>query len=159
MSSKEQRQAALLELVQQRAVRSQDEMVALLQERGFTATQASVSRDIRELGLVKAGGRYAPVSAVTGEAPTDAASGHQAIPAPSTSYNSELITACTPAGANLVVIRTKAGAASIVAADLDRRTMPEIVGTLAGDDTIFIAVPSRAAQGRLLAFLKARPRP
>lgn len=159
MSSKEQRQAVLLELVEQQGIRSQDQMVALLKEHGFSATQASVSRDIRELGLVKVGGRYVRIT------PPADAPGHQShanadLPGLAiSSHNSELITRCTPAGANLLVLRTRVGAASIVADQLDRTQLPEIVGTLAGDDTVFIAVSSRAAQGRVLAHLKARPRP
>ena len=155
MSSKEQRQTVLLELVQNQAIRSQDQMVALHKEQGYSATQASVSRDIRELGLVKVGGRYSPV------APVAQATGPELrlVPAEATPYNTELIINCTPAGANLLVVRTRIGGASIVANELDRSQLPEIVGTLAGDDTVFVAVSSRAAQGRLLAHLKARPRP
>jgi transcriptional regulator of arginine metabolism len=58
-----------------------------------------------------------------------------------------------PVGANLVVIKTPVGSANVVAVDLDRKELPDIAGTVAGDDTIFVAVRSRAAQGRVMAFL------
>ena len=67
--------------------------------------------------------------------------------------DNELIIATEPIGANLIVVRTASGSANAVAIDLDRRGLSDIAGTVAGDDTIFVAVRSRAAQGRVVAFL------
>ena len=65
----------------------------------------------------------------------------------------ELIISVEPVGANLIVVRTPPGGANAVAVEWDAKHVPEIAGTVAGDDTIFIAVRSRSAQGRLLAML------
>jgi transcriptional regulator of arginine metabolism len=145
VQNKRRRQAELLRLVRQQPVGDQAEMVALLRERGFSATQASVSRDVRELGLVKANGHYTPVSRLSGPANE----------ADDLRHVGDLVTAAVPAGANLIVIKTAVGAASAVAVDLDQTPGEDIVGTIAGDDTIFVAVRSRAAQGRVLARLGA----
>lgn len=141
MSSKQQRHAALLQCLRRRPVASQQELVDLLEKHGFHATQASISRDLRELGLVKLDGRYLPVAQLASAAPSD---------------ENELINDANPVGANLIVVKTPIGAAGAVAVELDRLGLSEIAGTIAGDDTVFIAVRSRAAQGRVLARLRAR---
>lgn len=140
---KKLRQARILDLLKQRPVASQSEIVTLLRDSRIDATQASISRDIRELGLIKMGGTY--VRALQ--------NGHAE--SPGGPNKNELIDSITPAGANLIVVRTPIGAASIVAAQLDRERGPDIVGTIAGDDTIFIAVLSRAAQGRVMSILRS----
>lgn len=147
MKERRTRQAALLKLVRRQQLASQEEMVALLHKQGFNVTQASVSRDVRELGLVRVDGRYVPADRVGAE-------GAEAGAAP---YGSELIISVEPVGANLIVIKTPPGAASTVAVELDGRQVPQIAGTVAGDDTIFVAVRSRAAQGQALALLKGAP--
>lgn len=140
MKQKRERQTALLKLIRKRRLKSQEEIVRTLNSRGFSATQTSVSRDLRELGVVKAGGRYALPS--------------EAGPADSTSvidgHTNELIVSAEPIGANLVVVRTVIGAANTVAVGLDRLDSPDIVGTIAGDDTIFVAARSRISQGRIV---------
>ncbi len=145
MIHKRRRQAALLRLVHERPTRSQAELARLLSRGGHLATQASVSRDIRELGLVKVNGRYLSPGRLR----------RNGAAAPELAEN-ELITAVDPVGANLVVVRTRVGAASAVAVELDRVGLAEIAGTLAGDDTVFVAVRSRSAQGRVVAFLRQR---
>lgn len=122
-------------------------MVESLEKLGFSVTQASVSRDVRELGLVRVDGRYVPATRVGGDAPEGSISG----------VVNELINSVDPVGSNLVVVRTPPGAANTVAAELDQRHVPLIAGTLAGDDTVFVAVRSRSAQGRVLALLRAAP--
>lgn len=67
-----------------------------------------------------------------------------------------LITAVDPVGANLIVIRTRVGAASTVAVGVDGERFTDVIGTIAGDDTLFIAVRSRSGQGRVVAALKSR---
>ena len=144
MNEKRKRQTALLRLVRGRAVANQNEIVRLLRTDGICATQASVSRDVRELGLVKIDGRYLLARHLTPRRPVHAAEGPL--------Y--ELITAVEPVGANLVILRTRIGAASTVAVEIDRAASPDIAGTLAGDDTVFVAVRSRTAQGRAVAWLR-----
>ncbi len=149
---KRARQAALLRLLRRRPVTRQQEIVALMQAQGYVITQSSVSRDLRELGLVKAAGRYVPLARLRPQ-------GGRRRSADGPVH--ELVTEVDAAGAHLVVIRTPVGAASAVAVELDRRRLPGVVGTVAGDDTIFAAVRSRAAQGRLVALLRSwinRPR-
>jgi transcriptional regulator of arginine metabolism len=144
MREKGRRQAALLRLVRRRALSSQDEMVRLLRGLGFRATQSSISRDVRELGLVRVDGRYVPAARLGVGRPQDLTS----------DLKTELIISMEPVGANLIVLRTPPGGANAVAVDLDRKNLPQIAGTVAGDDTIFVAVRSRSAQGRVLALLK-----
>ncbi|MFH1746732.1 MAG: arginine repressor [Planctomycetota bacterium] len=144
MREKGERQAALRRLVRQRAMANQNEMVQLLQDLGFHATQASVSRDVRELGLVRVDGRYVPATGLGLDRGED---GGVAVP-------NELIISVEPVGANLIVVKTPPGVASAVALELDQNPRAEMVGTVAGDDTIFVAVRSRSAQGRTLALLK-----
>ena len=119
-------------------------MVQLLREEGFQVTQASVSRDVRELGLVRIDGCYVPAANVS-------ATGTTII------QDSELIISAEPVGSNLLVVKTPPGTASSVAVELDGKNVPEIAGTVAGDDTILVAVRSRAAQGRVLALFKGAP--
>jgi transcriptional regulator of arginine metabolism len=148
MRAKGPRQTALLRLVRQQAVSNQGEMVELLKEKGFRVTQASVSRDVRELGLVRVAGRYVPAARVTTGVGSAALS----------DVVNELISFAEPVGANLIVVGTPPGAANTVAAELDQKRFPQIAGTLAGDDTVFVAVRSRSAQGRVLTLLRgARP--
>ena len=147
ITDKRRRQAALLRLIRTRVVADQAALVRMLQQRGFSATQASVSRDLRELGMVKAAGRYVPATGIPA-----------APPPPAEPPQMELIISAQPVGANLIVVRTPPGAASTVAVRLDRSGSPDIVGTLAGDDTIFIAVRSRSHQGAVLAMLKGLTR-
>jgi len=117
--------------------------VALMRREGFRVTQASVSRDIRELGLVKLSGRYVSAARAL------------AAPAEDTAPEPEfgLILGAEPIGANLVVVKTRIGAASSVAAVLDHDLGKLAAGTIAGDDTVFIAVRSRSDQGRVVAQL------
>ena len=143
MRHKSDRQRALLGIVGSRLVSNQAEMVRLLRTSGIDATQASVSRDIRELGLVKIDGSYGRPEAMAGDDADDLGSGRNG-----------LVTSMEPAGANLIVVRTAVGAANAVAVELDKLKLQGIVGTVAGDDTFFVAVKSRSGQGRVLARLR-----
>jgi len=144
MNEKRRRQTALLRIVRGQAVANQDDMVHLLKKCDIEATQTSISRDVRELGLVKVGGRYVPAARLTLRRAVDPGEGQL----------SELITLVEPVGANLIVLRTRIGAASTVAIEIDRVASPDIAGTVAGDDTVFVAVRSRSAQGRAVVLLK-----
>jgi transcriptional regulator of arginine metabolism len=139
---KRRRQSRIQRLIRQHAVANQTDLVRLLGDAGFAATQASVSRDLRELGVVKVKGRYQQVAALRpARGSRDGDPLH------------ELLVSAEPVGANLIIVRTRTGAAGTVAVGIDRRQIPEIAGTIAGDDTILVVVKSRSAQGRALALL------
>ncbi|MBI4422636.1 MAG: hypothetical protein HY554_02850, partial [Elusimicrobia bacterium] len=114
-----------------------------LRKRGIEATQVSVSRDIAELGLVKAAGRYV--------------AGHPA--APASDPLAAFVRGVAPAGPNLVVVRCDAGAAPRVGFALDQLAFPGLVGTLAGDDTVFAALASASDGARLIRQIQARMSP
>jgi transcriptional regulator of arginine metabolism len=131
---KDHRQRAIVELVRQRPVHTQQELANALAERGFSATQATVSRDVQELGLIRTGHGYrvgAPLSVV-----------------------SELVLSMTQVQF-LVVIRTPPGTANLVARTIDEAEMEGIAGTVAGDDTIIVVLGDDAAADELRRFLGA----
>jgi len=138
---KAQRHNAILRLVREHAVPSQESLRHFLQRAGFDVTQATLSRDIRELGLIKVTGadgahHYA--------APPD-----EVVPPPTlTGFLPSLLLRADGVGP-LLVIRTPTGGANALAAALDREVWPEILGTLAGDDTVLIVAQSAAARRKL----------
>ena len=134
------RRAALRRIISRAPVGRQEDLVRLLGKAGHHATQSSVSRDLRELGVAKRGDRYVLPGGAESE-PDDFA------------RVAGFVRDVRPAGASLTVIRTAAGAAQSVAIVLDRADWPDVVGTLSGDDTVFVATAGAAAQRRLLARL------
>ena len=128
-------------LLRRRRLRTQEELAAALLERGFQTTQSSLSRDLTALGARKLDGSYRIVSE------TDAADAGQAYP--TLAELQPFVRALRPAGPNLLVVATRPGLAQTVALALDSMAMPEVVGTVAGDDTVFVATPSRRAQRSL----------
>ena len=139
-SSAPSRRALLTRIIRERSVGRQAELVELLRAQGHPATQSSVSRDLRELGVAKLGDRYV--------LPDAAAS-----PRPEFGAVRTFVTAILPAGENLVVLKTRIGSAQGVALAIDTAQWPEVVGTISGDDTIFIATTGLQAQRRLRARL------
>jgi transcriptional regulator of arginine metabolism len=137
---REKRRRTILEILASQPVARQSDFVALLRDRGVEATQSSISRDLRELGVAKLGEGYAQLTAAS-----DAV--NEELPA-------EFIRGYAPAGDNLTVVKTATGAASRVALFLDRSNWPEIVGTVSGDDTIFIATRNGREQKQLLSRLR-----
>jgi len=135
------RREAILEILEQQPVAKQSDFVSLLNARGVEATQSSVSRDLRELGITKLTDGYAQINA--GEAMADA------------DVPEGFIRDIQTAGANLTVIQTATGAAARVALSLDRSNWPEIVGTISGDDTIFVATKTAGDQKQLLSKLRS----
>ncbi len=131
-TSKTKRQAKLLDIIRKQSVRTQTELAQLLTEAGITCTQVSVSRDIRELSLVKQNGRYVE--------PEDSADAPNLDDLAKTV--SGFIRSVEPVGSNLVVVRTLSGTAHSVALLLDAVTWPGLAGSVAGDDTIFVAAHS-----------------
>ena len=130
-SGKAFRQRALLALIRGEPIATQGALVERLRAEGISCTQVSVSRDIRELGLIKRGGFYATPEA----APkiTDDIAGL-------TDNIAAFIRDISTVGDNLIVVRTLAGTAHSVGLLLDNLGWPDIAGTVAGDDTVFIAV-------------------
>ena len=136
-----ERRDSILRHLRAGAVRRQSDLVTLLRKDGFEVTQSSVSRDMRELGVLKTQGRYLP--------PSDEVSHAQGRFSAIARFVREIKTA----GESITVIRTSVGAAGSVAVAIDRANWPEIVGCIQGDDTIFIATQDGEAQARLLAHL------
>ena len=130
MSIKRFRQAAILDLLAHGTVRSQDELRRLLRARGIEATQATVSRDIRDLGLVKNAGDGAYLR--QGDV-LPAASGEGALHRAVSEYLRRVDRV-----QQFVVLRTDAGQAQALAVAIDRSGSAEVVGTIAGDDTILV---------------------
>lgn len=129
---KAQRQAAIVEVVEHEAIHSQDLLGRRLRARGFDVTQATLSRDIKELGLVKRAtdGAYQRAGATNGARPelTEAALRKSA---------REFLRSFEQVQ-QLLVLKTDVGHAQILAVALDRAGLPEVVGTIAGDDTILV---------------------
>ncbi len=147
MSSKAERQKAILDVIAKQAVSTQAELKDLLKERGIEADQATLSRDIRELGLIKASDdgahyRYSPVEAVAPPIHTKASA-----------ILARLVRKIECSG-NLLVIKTDPGEASPIGLALDRMGWSEVVGTVAGDDTLLVVVkegaPARKLAKRIL---------
>ena len=128
------RRTQILDLLRAEPVETQDGLRRKLARRGIHVTQATVSRDIVELRLVKTRDGYR-----LPDAAESAASPQPKLPI----VLKEFLTGARPAG-NIVVLRTRPGNAHSVAAALDADPWEEVVGTVAGDDTIFIATPSAA---------------
>jgi transcriptional regulator of arginine metabolism len=135
---KDRRQRAILTLVATRPVHSQDELVALLQRQGFIVTQATVSRDVKELGLAKV-----PVKSDRGDEIFKYVVPNAAVNYVSRLHRavSELVTS-VEGSMNSIVVRTPPGSAMMVAFALDEAAWPEVLGTIGGDDTILAIVRS-----------------
>lgn len=138
------RQRAIRDLVEQRPIRTQQELAAALRERGFRATQATVSRDVAELGLVKVSREGVSVYALPARLREAEASGEERL----RRLLHDLPVEVRESGL-LLVIKTLPGSAHPIAAAIDRARWPEVVGSLAGDDTLFVAVTDRAALQRV----------
>jgi transcriptional regulator of arginine metabolism len=136
------RRAMLAKIIREQSVGRQTELVDLLRKLGHIATQSSVSRDLRELGVAKMGDRYVLPEAAM---------------APKNDFSSlkQFVSARFTAGNNLTVLKTTIGSAQSVAVAIDTAQWPEVVGTISGDDTIFIATVGAAAQRRLSERLLA----
>jgi transcriptional regulator of arginine metabolism len=130
------RRTVLAKIIREQPVGRQTELVAILRRHGHVATQSSVSRDLRELGVAKVGDRYVLNDAVP-SSKSDFASLRQFVSARST------------AGTNLTVLKTTVGAAQSVAVAIDSARWPEVIGTISGDDTIFIATAGAREQRKL----------
>jgi transcriptional regulator of arginine metabolism len=124
--NKRDRQQKILDFIRAKPLGTQEDLRTLLERAGVPATQSSVSRDLEELGVVKQHGYYT-LPRTNGAAARGLLSLDQA-------------------GDSLIIARTVPGHASPVAVEIDAAAMPEVVGTIAGEDTIFIAVRDAKAQ-------------
>ena len=141
-SSAPARRTMLAKIIREQVVGRQSELVAMLRKHGHAATQSSVSRDLRELGVAKLGDRYVlPDTA----------------PLPKNDFSTlkQFVNAQLTAGTNLTVLRTTVGSAQSVAVAIDTARWPEVIGTISGDDTIFIATAGAREQRKLGDRLRA----
>ncbi len=143
--SRTARLEAILQIVHQQVVNNQAELVVALAQRGIVATQATVSRDMRALALVKVatadgGSQYLPSDEAAGEL------------VPSESLRSMFQQSVTEVqiAESLLVIRTPIGFANAVALTIDKARLPEVAGTIAGDDTILILLRKRSDRARMV---------
>ena len=148
---KAERQAAIRTLLKEKTIRTQEELAEALREHGYNVTQATVSRDIREMRLMKIA----------------APEGGYRYREPEISWNGlderliRLLRDCVysaETAGQIVVIKTMSGAAGTAAEALDSLEMPEIAGSIAGDNTIFLAArdhgAAQAAGEKILALLR-----
>ena len=124
---KQKRQQKILNLIRAKNISTQEELTTLLSKDGFSVTQSSVSRDLEQLGIVKVNGFYA-------------------LPQISEGIQKFGLLSLKTAGEVLIVAKCDSGLASAVAVKIDSAKIAEIVGTIAGDDTIFIAVKDVKSQ-------------
>jgi transcriptional regulator of arginine metabolism len=150
MTGRPRRHAAIRQLLSDAHVRNQADLAQRLRRLGHRATQATLSRDLRLLGVVKGPDGYALPDALPGpDSPRQAAPLHAAVRA--------LLLSATPA-ASVLVLRTPPGSASALALEIDRAPPPGVIGTVAGDDTVFVATAGPAPCRRLAASLTALTR-
>ena len=121
------RQQKTLALIQARRISTQQKLLHLLERAGIPATQSSVSRDLEELGIIKHRGFYA-------------------LPQPPEGASARGLLSLVPAGDCMLVARCEPGLASAVAVEIDRARFSEIAGTIAGEDTIFVALSKPSLQ-------------
>jgi transcriptional regulator of arginine metabolism len=139
------RQARIAELIAAQPVTSQTQLAALLIDSGIEVTQATLSRDLEELGAVKLrGSDGAPASYVLPPENAPLRPAQSASPPRLTRLLSELLTTAD-GSANLAVLRTPPGAAQFLASALDKVALPDVLGTIAGDDTVVVI--ARAPDG------------
>jgi transcriptional regulator of arginine metabolism len=139
MISKKARQGRILEVCRSGRIRSQEEMSSILEKEGICVTQATLSRDIRELGLVKVRGSYQISSEVISSPPDEVLR-----------RTLEQYVLRTGVSDNIVMIKTSPGNAHSVAVVVDAAQWPEVLGTVAGDDTVFVLLRESSMGEKLL---------
>ena len=161
IAAQRDRQGAIRDILTAHTVRTQPELLALLERQGVRATQSSVSRDLRSLCVAKLGGRYVlPATAASSlgvEATPNTLSARptresrSSLDGPNrlTKDVARLLLRIARAGPYMLVVTTPIGAAAIVGVELDRLEWPEVVGTIAGDDTVFVACDSPTHTARI----------
>jgi len=162
---KQLRQRQIGQIIERRPVRTQHELATALREQGFRVTQATVSRDIADLGLRK-GLRdglsvyVTPDGGGQGASPGAGTTGQPAQPGAADGAQERLryLLSSLPlelrVAGELLIVRSLPGSAHAIAAALDRVGWPEVVGSIAGDDTLFVAFESRATRDAVLDRLR-----
>ena len=143
------RQRAIVELIRDGVIGSQEALSERLAGLGHTTTQATVSRDLEQLGAIKVR-RNGAVAYALPDAAGSADWGSERF----ASIIRDWVQSVQPAG-NLVVLKTPPGSAHLVGVALDQSTLPEVVGTICGDDTIFVALRSESAAVAFVAKLRS----
>ena len=145
--NKSYRQSQIVKLIRARPVHTQDELARALGELDIAATQVTLSRDIRELGLVKTPAGYAPVNGDLTSTPSG----------PDVATLVREILLDVRQAQNLLVLKTPPANANVLAAALDHAAWPEVTGTIAGDDTVLIVAPdvktAKTLRDKFLAML------
>ncbi len=131
MISKRARQARIVEIVRRLPVASQERLSELLRGQGIEVTQSTLSRDVRELGLVKIRGIYHHATGANAPAGPD-----------HVRRSLQQLVVCTDSSGNIVVLKTSPGNGHALGVVLDSAQWPEIIGTVAGDDTVFVLLRS-----------------
>ena len=137
-----ERRQAVVRLLREGVVHRQEDLVRMLRAEGHDVTQSSISRDLRDLGVLKASGRYV--------LPPDEVSRTQG----DFAMLAQFVRGLKRAGPSLTVLKTTIGAAQSVAVAIDRAEWPEVAGTISGDDTIFNATATGRAQDELVTRLQ-----
>jgi transcriptional regulator of arginine metabolism len=143
MISKKARQGRILDIMRTHPVRSQEELASLLKRDGSEVTQSTLSRDIRELGLVKVRGRYQRSDAMHTSPPDEVI--RRAI---------EQFVIRTGVSGNIVMVKTSPGNAHSVGVVLDAAQWPEVLGTVAGDDTVFVLLRNSRSGRKVLERIR-----
>ncbi|MBO0894755.1 MAG: arginine repressor [Acidimicrobiales bacterium] len=146
--TKNQRQHRIATLLARHAVSNQSQVVALLAQQGLHATQATVSRDLEELGAVKTRTPEGELAYAIPALPMD----QHAPPEHLKRVFGEWVVA-VDWSANLVVVRTPPGSAHVVGSALDRAGLPDVVGTVAGDDTVLVVASEEAGGAKVATWL------
>ena len=146
---KKKRHELILRLIKENEISTQEELLELLVENGFSVTQATVSRDINELHLIKVQGKLGQKYALNEQNAHNLNKFH-------TIFSQSVIS--VDVGGNICCVKCYAGTANAAAATIDALNYPEVVGTLAGDDTLFILLKSEpsanAFKDKILTFLR-----
>jgi transcriptional regulator of arginine metabolism len=143
MISKKARQARILETIGKRTIRSQEELSSFLAQEGVEATQATLSRDIRELGLIKIRGNYQAQGEIQSGPSTD-----------NLRRAFEQFVIRTGVSGNIVMIKTSPGNAHSVGVVLDAAQWPEVLGTVAEDDTVFVLLRNSRSGKKVLGRIR-----
>lgn len=143
MVSKKARQGSILEVVRKDRVGSQEELSILLKRKGVEVTQSTLSRDIRELGVVKVRGQY-QIAGDMNPAPAEAA----------VRRAFEQFVIHSDVSGNMIALKTSPGNAHSIGVVLDAAQWPEIMGTVAGDDTVFVLLRSSRLGKKVLGRIR-----
>ena len=146
--NKSYRQSQIVKLIRARNLHTQDELARALRALKIPATQVTLSRDIKELGLIKTPSGYSQVSADVAATP----------PGPDVATLAREVLRDIRQAQNLLVLRTPPANANALAAALDHADWPEVTGTIAGDDTVLVVAPdvktADLLRARFLKFLR-----